>query len=108
MNAVIERRSGLIPVSDRQEPEWTQDEAIAYECAREAINDLIGIKIGLVRKETDTENPDEELVAKLEEEITRLSRERTRLRLKDHANITRIRSEYGAIIRAHYYGNESS
>ena len=108
MNAVIERRSGLIPLSDRKEPEWTQEEAIAYECAREAIGELIGIKIGMVRKEADTESPDEELVAKLEEEITRLSRERSSLRLKDHANITRIRSEYGAIVRAHYYGNESS
>ena len=104
MNPVIERRSGVIPAADGKVPEWTQEEAIAYECAREAISDLMGIKFSRLYEERRKENPDMALVTKLDDEITRLSDERDGLRLNDHASIARVRSEYGALVRAYYDG----
>ena len=100
MNAVIERRSGLIHVPDSQEPEWTQDEAIAYECACEAITHLMAIKTRLIHEEEQKENPDVDLITGLRMERYGLHVEREGLQLKDHDGIARIRSEYGAIIRA--------
>ena len=106
MNAVIERRSGLIPVSEREEPEWTQDEAIAYECACEAITHLMAIKTKLIHEEEQKENPDMDMTARLRIERYGLHVEREDLQLKDHDSITRIRSEYGAIIRAFMDGRK--
>ena len=102
MSAIIEeRKSGIIPLSERVPPQWTQDEAIAYECACETITNLMAIKSGQIYREEKKENPDGKLIAKLEEESSRLHRERVELQLKDHVNVERICVEYGAIIRAH-------
>jgi hypothetical protein len=74
---------------------WTQDEAIAFECARECITHMIAICTGELY-----ENPSDERRAELEAERGRLMGEQRTLRLKDHAEIARIRTEYGAFIRA--------
>jgi hypothetical protein len=74
---------------------WTQDEAIAFECARECINHMIAICTGELH-----ENPSAERRAELVAERSRLAGEQRTLRLKDHAEIARIRTEYGAFIRA--------
>ena len=95
-----ERRLGFIPLSERNAPEWTQDEAIAYECACDTISHYIAIKTHLIHKEEQKENPDLKLITLLKEESRYLFRERRDLKLKDHANIARIRSKYGTIIRA--------
>lgn len=73
---------------------WTQDEAIAFECARECITHMIAICTGELH-----ENPSAERRAELVAERSRLAGEQRTLRLKDHAEIARIRTEYGAAIR---------
>lgn len=79
---------------------WTQDEAIAFECAREVITDLQAILTSQIAEESGKVHPDEDLIVDLRAERARLFRERTELRLKDHANVARIRKEYGARVRA--------
>jgi len=79
---------------------WTQEEAIAYECAREAITGLRAILTGQIAEESGKPYPDAERLADLRAERSRLFRERAGLRVKDHAEIARVRSEYGAAIRA--------
>ena len=77
-------------------PAYSQEEAIAYECACECITHLRAI----YTSELHLDNPSTERRAALELAQARLHEERRTLHVQDHAAIARIRSEYGAIIRA--------
>jgi len=81
-------------------PEWTQDEAIAYECACEVITHLRAILTGEMEEELQKPNPNKGYLQQLNEESARLFRERANLQVKEQDEITRIRSEYGARVRA--------
>jgi hypothetical protein len=83
-----------------QQPLWTQDEAIAFEVAREAINHVMSIYTSAIADQERRPEQDTAIIASLEARLTSLHRERTALRLKDHAEIARIRKEYGAFVRA--------
>ncbi|MCL2716825.1 MAG: hypothetical protein FWD68_20270 [Alphaproteobacteria bacterium] len=79
---------------------WTQDQAIAYECARECITDLRGILTGQIYEESAKPNPDSERLANLRAERSRLFKERAALRVNDDAAVARVRAEYGARVRS--------
>ena len=79
---------------------WTQDEAIAFECAKEAIGHLIAIQSNEIYKESQKENPDVSRIEMLDKRQTELVRERKSLRIQDQEKIAKVRVEYGAIIRA--------
>ena len=80
--------------------QWTQDEAIAFECAREAITDMMAIQTGQIAEEGSKAAPDADRLASLRSERSRLAREHAALHVDDLAAIARIRTEYGAIVRA--------
>jgi len=80
--------------------QWTQDEAIAYECAREAITHLRAILTSEIHDESKKLEPNAQRIEKLEAESTQLFHERANLSVEDHVQISRIRREYGARIRA--------
>jgi len=80
--------------------QWTQDEAIAYECAREAITHLRAILTSEIYDESKKAEPDTQRIEKMQAESGQLFREREKLSVKDHEQISRIRREYGARIRA--------
>lgn len=84
-------------------PKWTQEEAIAYECALECISDLRAILTG-----ERHDNPTPERLAEIEAEFSRLGAERRALSVHDHAEIARIRSSYGRRIRYHRMGEEQA
>ncbi|MBR4876279.1 MAG: hypothetical protein IKU14_01025 [Rhodocyclaceae bacterium] len=90
-----------VPTSGRQ---WTQDEAIAYECAREVITHLRAILTGEIDEENRKEQPDAQKLERLHAESSRLFRERAQLHVKDHEEIARVRAEYGARVRAYMAG----
>jgi hypothetical protein len=79
---------------------WTQSEAIAFECAREVITDLQAILTGQIVEESSKEHPDAKYIEHLRAERSRLFRERAQLHVKDHAEVARIRAEYGARVRS--------
>lgn len=79
---------------------WTQDEAIAFECACEAITHLQAILTGQIDEERRKGCPDTERIESLRAERLRLSQERANLHVKDHENVARVRAEYGARVRA--------
>ncbi len=79
---------------------WTQDEAIAFECAREVITDLMALYSGNIAAESRQPKPDAGRLAEFRAERSRLAQERAKLHVSDLADIARIRSEYGAIVRA--------
>ena len=84
----------------RDEPvRWTQDEAIAFEAARDCITHLLAIRLAQHRELESLGGPVTRERASLDAEIQRLLDERRGLRLKDHAEIARVRKEYGAMVR---------
>ncbi len=80
--------------------QWTQDEAIAFECAREVITDLMAIQTGQMAEEACKAAPDAYRLVELRAERSRLAQERAALHVDDLAAVARIRTEYGAIVRA--------
>lgn len=79
---------------------WTQDETIAFECAREAITEMMAIQTGQLAKEAAKAAPEADRLASIRAERSRLAGQRTALHVDDLADIARIRTEYGAFIRA--------
>ncbi len=82
-------------------PQWTQEEAVAYECAREAIGGMIAICSALIHAEEEKETPDLARIAALDKKQTEFENERKHLRLKQHEKIAYIRREYGGKLRAY-------
>jgi len=78
---------------------WTQEEAIAFECAREVITDLRAIITDQIYTESNKEIPDIERIERLHKESSRLFRERSALHVNEHAAVARVRSKYGAMVR---------
>lgn len=102
---------------DLMAKKWTQEEAIAFECAREVISELMAIKTAQLAAisrgvpvpdvldpflDTFKRSPghEDEQVSKLRAERSRLARERASLRVGDAATIARVRLEYGEAVRA--------
>ncbi|WP_138928015.1 hypothetical protein [Verminephrobacter aporrectodeae] len=85
--------------------QWTEEDAIAYECACDAISDLMSIKTRQIADESRKSHPDPVRLESLRTERSRLARERKGLYVNDHAQVARIRSEYGKIVRNWRFGN---
>ena len=93
---------GLFPAVTQAEgvgPTWTQEEAIAYECAYDYLGEVLGIYSGQLDAEEAREMPRQDRVAWLEDEITRLGKVRRQLRISDHEVIAEIRKTFGALLR---------
>lgn len=82
-------------------PQWTQEEAIAFEVAKECIGHWIAIYSGEIADEEKKLAPSAERLARLEAEVSRLSRERASFHVRDHAEVERITAHYGALVRAY-------
>ena len=93
----VDEINAAILASGEPRPQWTQDEAIAYECARECITHLMAICTDELHHEAPTDARRVELNA----ERSRLAAELRGLHVHDHADIARIRQDYGHRIRAH-------
>lgn len=79
---------------------WTQEEAIAFECARECIGHMMAIYTGQIAEEEAKPQPDRQRIEVMRAERSRLASERRELHVNDHAQVARVRAEYGATIRA--------
>lgn len=80
---------------------WSQDEAVAFECARECIVDLMGIcsaELADLEGATDVCATHAE---RTEQRLAALAAELRRLHVTDAANIERIRLDYGQEVRAY-------
>lgn len=79
---------------------WTQNEAIAFECAREAITDLMAVRFAELRAEEDAASPRRERISELDADLARLGRERQALTVDQKDWIEQIRTTYGEQVRA--------
>jgi predicted transcriptional regulator len=80
--------------------QWTQDEAVAYECAREVITHLRAILTSEIADEESKPEPDAVRLKSLRTEWERLFHERANLHVDSHQELARVRREYGARVRA--------
>jgi len=87
-------------LKDFKMQKWTQDQAIAFECAREVITDMMAIQTALIAIETEKVDPDLEYLINLRIMRSKLSIERSALHVNDDAMINYIRGQYGAIVRS--------
>jgi hypothetical protein len=82
-------------------PKWTQDEAIAFESARDCINGMIAVCSRAIADEKSKPEPDELRMSELKNYVHDLARERRELHVTDYEKIETIRREYGSLLRAH-------
>lgn len=82
-------------------PLWTQDQAIAFEAARECITEVIAICAAAAEAEASQIKPDAQRLAELGDELQQLARERAGLRIHDDDQVATVRAVYGARVRAH-------
>lgn len=79
---------------------WTQDEAIAFEAARECITDMIAIQTEAMELERGRAAPDAARLEALQARRVELGAELRGLRLGDAAAVQRILATYGPQLRA--------
>lgn len=97
-----------IPVNQTRPPEqWTHEECVNYEVARECIGNLIAIRSKWLRNERKKAFPDSEAIARWKAEMSKYAQERRGLDMRDQEKIIRIGREYGAEIRRLHALNDS-
>lgn len=79
---------------------WTQEQAIAFESARECITALMAVYTAALSKEEGGPSPRPAVVEELNEKIANLFRERARLQPTDVEAVARVRTVYGPMVRA--------
>lgn len=79
---------------------WTQDQAIDYECACDAIGDMIAIKSEQIEAEINSAQPNQAMIEVLRAERHEFAQQRRMLDVSDTLMIREIRRQYGAIIRS--------
>lgn len=81
-------------------PQWTQDQAIAYEAALEAINDVIAGYSEQIDAEENRPQPNAQRLAWLSMRVSHARDEAHSLDVSDDASIGQVLAEYSAIVRA--------
>lgn len=80
-------------------PKWTQEEAIAFTCARDYIVDLMVLYMNVLDDLQSTPDAPADRVAWLQSEIARLRAQRNNLRVSHHEEIAEIRRVYGPLLK---------
>ena len=87
------------PSTEPHREDLEYQDVLNYECAIETINNLSAIYTAKIWKEENKRKPDKSLLALMNAEFNRLSDESQRLRIEDRAEIERIRTQYGRVVR---------
>lgn len=80
-------------------PKWSQRQAIAYEAALEAINDVIAGYSEQIAVEYDREAPDQGRIAWLEMRTDQARDVADSFAVTDDATVAQVVMEYSAIVR---------
>ena len=79
---------------------WTQEQAVAFEAARECITALMAVHTAALATEKNRPDPRSTVVQELRGEIARLFAERSAMRVTDDETVARVLSTYGPQVRA--------
>lgn len=91
----------MIDLPELTAPRWTQEQAVAFEAARECLGDVIAICVASIAAEEAKASPDASRLAELETELAELTAKRRELRLTDSAGVASVRAFYGAQVRSY-------
>lgn len=91
--------TGASELVDSRRPEWTQDESIEYEVARESITALISFRSQWLFDEEAKPSPDQAAIERWRGESAALAAELHGLHVGDRERIARICREYGPEIK---------
>ena len=80
---------------------WSLQNSIDYECAREALTDVIGIRMAQIYEAEAQGAAGLPQLERLQAEVDGLVARRRALQPEDVAEIEQIRKSCGAIVRAH-------
>lgn len=76
--------------------EWSSQEAVAYEAAVEAINEVRALYTGLIAREQTTAQPDEQRIAAWTRERSACAQVTRSLDPADRAQVATVRRDYTA------------
>lgn len=82
-----------IAIHPKPNPQWSQDQGIAYEVARDVVNDVTGIIRGFIYAEEEKANPDLDTITYLEAQISYYFDARDKLEVTDDAAVKKLREE---------------
>ena len=102
----MQHLKNVTQIQNPNEPLWTQEESIAYECARETMNDMVAICSSLVAQEKKKADPDLQRIASLYGERLTFLKERDSINLHDQATIQKIFNNYGSKIKDYRQGGK--
>ncbi|WP_323004837.1 hypothetical protein [Denitromonas sp.] len=81
------------------QPQWTHDDCVNYESARELITELMAFRSEWIARERAKAEPDLPVIERWKAERGAYAAELRGLDVTDRENITRIRRDYGAEVR---------
>lgn len=87
---------------------WSLQNSIAYECAREALTDVIGIQMAKIYQTEAKGAAGEQELQQLQAEVGELVARRREMQPEDLDEIEQIRQTCGAIVRAHRQASTAS
>lgn len=87
-------------LDDQMHPRWTQDEAIAFACARDYLADLQAAYATALDELTSQPHGDPARAAWLQGELVRLQQQRRDLTIGDQAAVAEVRHTYRARLMA--------
>ena len=102
----MRNRQDITHTGHADKPLWTQEEAIAYECARETMNDMVAICSSRIAKEKKKANPNLQKIQSLYSQRLKFLKERDLISLHDQETIQKIFKNYGSKIKDYRQGGE--
>lgn len=81
------------PISPKPNPQWSQDQGIAYEVTRDLVNDVTGIIRGYIYAEEEKPNPDLDTIGRLEAQISYYIDARDSLVVTDGVAVEKLQAE---------------
>ncbi|RKZ85499.1 MAG: hypothetical protein DRR19_16280 [Candidatus Parabeggiatoa sp. nov. 1] len=79
--------------------EWTQDDCVNFESAREILSGLIGFRVKWIRYEREQIQPKTTDITKWEKEKATFIEERRRLNVLEQDNVSRIQRVYSTELK---------
>lgn len=86
---------------------WTFEEGLKFDCARDLLTSMIGMRSAMIAEEMKKQNPDFDLVAKFKVDSFVFARRRESFHVGDKEKIEAIFDEFSEVVRDGY-SNEGS
>lgn len=80
-------------------PDWTHEECVNYEVAREILTSLIGFRSLWIEREEALAQPDRSKIATWLGEMEAFARQQRGLQVTDRERVAQLRDEYGPIVK---------